>query len=176
MARKAGQFSAKDAFIYTDSYRKAIKLSAATIATDKERLKERFRRGGGLDPSYYAELRALEHALNYVVKGEEPGDVVLGELDGTDKQQDDDPVAKLTARIGELQKVEIREKEEKERLRKDLKTVGEAYQRLQQEATELRNLTTRLRRKVSQTSSTFGVVGFAMFVVIVVLMVVMAKR
>ena len=72
MAARTEQFAARDAFIYTDTYRKAIKMSAATIATEKERLKERYRRGGGIDSSYYAELRGLEHAMNHVVKGEEP--------------------------------------------------------------------------------------------------------
>lgn len=169
MAGKVEQFSARDAFLYTDSYRKAVKLSAATIATDKERLKERYRRAGGIDSSYYAELRALEHAMNHVVKGEEPRQVILGELDGTTKVGEEDPAARLTARLADVQKVLSNEKEEKEKLKKDLKKVGEAYQKLQAEAGELRKLTARLRRKVAQTSSTFGVVGFAMFVVIVVL-------
>lgn len=169
MAARVDQFSARDAFLYTDTYRKAVKMNAATIATEKERLKERYRSGGGIDSNYYAELRALEHAMNHVVKGEEPRQVLLGELDGSGKDSEKDPAAKLTARLADVQKVLSKEKEDKESLKKDLKKVGDAYQKLQAEAGELRKITVRLRRKLSQTSSTFGVVGFAMFVVIVVL-------
>lgn len=172
MAGKVEQFAARDAFTYTDTYRKAIKQNAATIATEKERLKERHRRGGGIDSAYYAELRALEHAMNQVVKGEEPRQVVLAELDGSSLAPQEDKEAQLTARLAEQQRGLAKEREEKERLKADLKRVGEAYQRLQAEATELRSLSARLRRKVVQTSSTFGVVGFAMFVVIVVLLTV----
>lgn len=174
MGHRAEQFSAKNAFLYTDTYRKAVKMNAASIATEKERLKERFRRSGGVDGAYYAELRGLEHAMNKVVKGDEPHDVVLGELDGTGTPQADRE-AQLTARLGEAQSLLNREREEGERLKRDLKTVGEAHQKLQAETKELRLLATRLQRKVAQTSSTFGVVGFTMFVVIVVLLLVLAK-
>ena len=168
MAGNVDQFSAKDAFLYTDTYRKAVKMSAAAITTEKERLKERAARSGGLNSQYYAELRALEHAMNNVVKGESPKRVLLGEADGS-SETIEDREAKLTARLAENQKVLSKEKEEKEKLKKDLKAVGDAYQKLQLEVVELRKLVVRLRRKLSQTSSTFGVVGFAMFVVIVVL-------
>lgn len=174
MAGEIDQFSAKDAFIYTDTYRKAVKMSASTIATEKERLKDRAHRGSGIDSHYYAELRALEHAMNKVVKGEEPKQVLLGEADG-DVETAADREAKLTTRLSGLQKSLSKEKEEKEKLKKDLKTVGDAYAKLQVRATELSQLTARLQRKVRQTSSTFGVVGFSMFVVIVVLLLVMIK-
>ncbi len=175
MTARVVQFSARDAFIYTDAYRKAVKMSASTVATEKERLKERARRGGGIDSSYYAELRGLEHAMNHVVKGEEPKQVILGELDGSSVESEEDKTAKLSARLSDAQKILSKEKEEKEKLKKDLKTVGEAYSKLQAETMELRNLTARLQRKIAQTSSTFGVVGFAMFVVIVVLLLVLVK-
>ena len=102
MAVHIEKFSAKDAFIYTDTYRKAVKMNASTIATEKERLKARYRQSGGSSNAYYAELRALEHAMNYVVKREEPKQVVLGELDDLPKEESSEEVeAKFTARLAE---------------------------------------------------------------------------
>lgn len=176
MAGKIEQFTAKDAFIYTDTYRKAVNMNAADIATEKERLKARTRQGGATGSSYYAELRGLEHAMNFLVKSEEPSLVLLGEMDGINKKvEDENPEAKLTARLADVQRVLNKEKDQKEKLKKDLKAVGEAYAKLQAKAVELNTLTVRLQRKVAQTSSTFGVVGFAMFVVIVVLLLVISK-
>ena len=175
IAVEVTQFSARDAFLYTDTYRKAIKLSAATIATEKEHLKERVRSSGNADSSYFAEMRALEHAMNYVVKGDKPGQVVLGELErsgeGAEARE-----ARLNGRVTELQSVLSKEKADKERLKKDLKKVGDAYAKLQAKAMELSQQVARLQRKVVQTSSTFGVVGFSLFVVIVVLLLVLAKN
>ncbi len=178
MAEQIEQFSARDAFIYTDTYRKGIKMNAANIATEKERLKARARQAGGtVDTTYYAELRAYEHAMNYIVKREEPRTVMLGELEeGVEVETAEVREGKLNARIGELQRVLSNEKEQKEKLKVDLKKVGEAYQHLQEEAVELRRGTARLRRKLAQTSNTFGVVGFAMFMVIVVLLMVLTGR
>jgi chromosome segregation ATPase len=175
MAGRPGQFSAKDAFLYTDTYRKAVKMNASTIAHEKERLKERYRHTGGSDSSYYAELRGLEHAMNYVVKNEEPKLVILGEADGSKKEPEVDKEAQLTARLAEMQRKVSAEKESKEKLKKDLKSVGEAYKRLQAEAIELRQTAMRLQRRMAQSTSTFGVVVFALTVVIVVLLVVANK-
>lgn len=175
MAARVDQFSAKDAFIYTDTYRRAIGQTAASITTEKERLKERLRRGEGGDSCFYAELRALEHAMSFVVKREEPRYVLLGEVDGGAEPLEARE-SRLNDRINELQGMLNQEKAEKEKLKKDLSSVGEAYGKLQVETGDLRNLVARLQRKVVQTSSTFGVVGFALFVVIVVLLVVQAGR
>lgn len=175
MAGEIEQFSAKDAFIYTDTYRKAVKMGASSIATEKERLKDRAHRAGSINSHYYAELRALEHAMNHVVKGEEPKKVLLGEADGGNVETAEEREVKLTARLSSVQNILSKEKEEKEKLKKDLKVVGDAYATLQVRATELNQLVARLQRKVRQTSSTFGVVGFSMFVVIVVLLLVMIK-
>ena len=175
MAGGVKQFFASDAFIYTDTYRKAIKLSAATIATEKERLKGRARSAsGGFDSRYYAELRGLEHAVDFLIRREEPKLVLLGEKEA-DGASAEDREAKLSGSLVEVQKLLIREKEQKEKLKTDLKAVGNAYAKLQAESMQLRQLSTRLQRKVAQTSSTFGVVGFAMFVVIVVLLLTVIK-
>ena len=175
MSGKVERFSARDAFTYTDTYRKASKMNAADIATERERFKERYRRGGGTDSSYYAELRGFEHAMNFVVKSEEPTVVTLGELDGTTREGTVDKEAQFLARLADVQRELSKEKSSKEKLKQDLKKVGDAYAKLNAEAVELRQLTARFRRKVAQTSSTFGVVGFAMFVVIVVLLLAMAR-
>ena len=175
MAGEIDKFSAKDAFIYTDTYRKAVKMSASTIATEKERLKERAHRGSGIDSHYYAEMRALEHAMNKVVKGEEPKQVLLGEANSSHVETAAEVEAKFTTRLSSVQMVLNKEKEDKEKLKKDLKAVGDAYATLKARATELNQLTARLQRKVRQTSSTFGVVGFAMFVVIVVLVLAVIR-
>lgn len=172
MSGKADQFLAKDAFIYTDTYRKAIKMNASNIATEKEHLLERQRRSGAFDSHYYAELRGLEHAMSHIVKGQDPQRVILGELDGSNEDREAQEKAKLTGQIGRLQKEITDEKSTNEKLKKDLKKVGDAYTKLQTEVTELRQIAARLRRKVAQTSSTFGVVVFAMFIVIVVLLTV----
>jgi chromosome segregation ATPase len=174
MAAKIDQFYARDAFIYTDTYRKAIKMNAATIATDKERLKERVRRGGGIDSGYYAELRALEHAMNHVVRNEEPKRVFLGEAEGAGEPLEERE-AQLTAQLAEVQRQLGKEKLDKEKLKGDLKTVGDAYATLQARAAELSQLVTRLTRKVERTSSTFGVIVFAMSVVIIGLLFALAK-
>jgi chromosome segregation ATPase len=174
MGAKIDQFSARDAFIYTDTYRQAIKLNAAAIATDKERLKERIRRGGGRDSAYYAELRALEHAMNHVVRSEEPKRVLLGEADGTTEAVVDHE-AQLTAQLVEVQRQLGKEKLDKEKLKGDLKTVGDAYATLQARAAELSQLVVRLTRKVERTSSTFGVIIFAMSVVIVGLLFALGR-
>jgi hypothetical protein len=177
MAARVEQFSARDAFIYTDAYRKAIKQNAATIATEKERLKERVRRGGGRDSGYYAELRALEHAMNYVVRSEEPKRVVLGEVDSSSEPEstEEERQAQLTAELAETQRLLARERADKEKLKGDLRSVGEAYATLQARAVELSQLTVRLTRKVERTTSTFGVIIFAMSVVIAVLLMTIAK-
>ncbi|MCW8918402.1 MAG: hypothetical protein OQL08_06265 [Gammaproteobacteria bacterium] len=169
MTARAEQFFARDAFIYTDTYRKAIKQSAATLATEKERLRERLRRGAAKDGAYYAELRALEHAINFVVRSEEPKRVVLGEEDGTDTTREERE-AQLGTKLAEAQRLLGKEREDKERLKADLRTVGEAYAVLQARAAELTQSVTRLTRRIERTSSTFGVIIFAMSVVIASLM------
>jgi hypothetical protein len=111
------------------------------------------------------------------VKSEEPGQVLLGEADASSKkpEPEEDKEAVVIARLAETQRVLTREKESKEKLKKDLKVVSDAYSSLQARAMELSQITVRLTRKVERTSSTFGVIVFAMSVVIVVLLVVLAK-
>ena len=125
-----------------------------------------------LERCYYAELRALEHAMNYVVKREEPKQVVLGDLDDLPKEESSEEVeAKFTARLAEAQRQLNREKDDKERLKQDLRKVGDAYQKVQAQAVELSQTAMRLQRRLSQSTSTFGVLIFAMGIVIVVLLV-----
>lgn len=176
MAGRVEKFSAKDAFTYTDTYRRAIKMDAATIATEKERLIGRARTSGGGNSGYYAELRALEHAMNHLVKGAEPGTVLLGEGEvSEDGESEEEKIARLTAKLAQVQANVKNEEEQKRQLKKDLKAVGDAYSKLQATANELNQMTARLQRKVRTTSSTFGVVTFTMFMVIVALLMVIAK-
>lgn len=177
MTAKVEQFSARDAFIYTDTYRKAIKQNAAAIATEKERLKEHVRHGGSRDSGYYAELRALEHAMNFVVRREEPKRVMLGEADGSSDSEntEEDREAQLTASLAETQRLLARERADKDKLKGDLRTVGDAYAALQARAVELTQLTVRLTRKAERATSTFGVIVFAMSVVIAVLLMAISR-
>ncbi|MCK9530251.1 MAG: hypothetical protein M0R77_06775 [Gammaproteobacteria bacterium] len=75
------KFRAADAFAYVDTYRRHILYPATRVQVDVNQARERL-----LDPQaslsptrLYAELRALEHALAFVTKREDPGLVVLGE-------------------------------------------------------------------------------------------------
>lgn len=75
------RFRAADAFAYVDTYRRHILYPAPRVQADVDQAHERLLDPqAGLSPTrLYAELRALEHALAFVTKREEPGLVVLGE-------------------------------------------------------------------------------------------------
>jgi t-SNARE complex subunit (syntaxin) len=162
MSDSVKQFPAADAFVYVDTYRDGILKSATILNEQKELLDKRFWDSSSVDSRFYAELRAVEHALNYVLRGEEPGMVVLG-----------DP-----AQLEEISRQDYEECKqslqqfslERTKLDNALRQSQSQAQELQAHLVQERQQGAALKRRLAQNNSTFMVIIVTMFTVILTLL------
>jgi hypothetical protein len=170
MADEIKRFLASDAFTYVDTYRDSILKSAVELNGAKERLQNRFWESSSVDSRFYAELRAVEHALDYVLKGSEPGMVVLG---------DESKQAGTEAPKGEVERCQQALQalsEEKDRVDRAFRTLTSQASELQAQLVQQHQVTNALKRRLVQNSSTFVVIAATMFAVILTLLWVLWGR
>lgn len=162
-AERIAQFLAKDAMHYVDSYRSASKKQAEILKEQLEIKQKRLWDDKGVSTTFYAEMRALEDALKHVIKGEDPGWVVLGDPSQVSVETGCDP-----AELEKCQKALAAGGEERLKLEGQYKDLLAKAQELQGVAVNQRQEIAVLRRRLEQNSSTFMVVVATMFVVILV--------
>lgn len=170
MGDEVKQFLASDAFAYVDTYRHSILKSAGVLNSDKERLQNKFWESSSIDSRFYAELRAVEHALDYVLRGTEPGLVILGEP--AKGEVEGAPQAELDECKQALQEVSM----DKGKLDKAYRQLTGQAQQLQAQVVQQRQESNALRRRLAQNNSTFVVIAMTMFAVILTLLWVLWGR
>ena len=164
-------FRATDAFLYVDTYRREILHPVARVQADLKRVEER-PNGAALSPSrYFAELRALQHALQFVLKREEPGMVVLGEGGEDSTAVDAKTGAVKSARqlATDLQRCE----EHGETLEVALKQVKARERELQGEIASRQQQIERMNLRLANSQSTITVLGVTLGVTGLVLVLVL---
>ncbi|MFA5627729.1 MAG: hypothetical protein WCX90_09115 [Thiohalomonadaceae bacterium] len=153
------KFMATDAMSYVDTYRRLIMTTPGDIKVSRERIEARLQEMNLVPSRLYAELCAHEHALNFVLKKQEPGMVILGEAQA--EQESDESIK----RDEERQQREA----EVDDLRRKLKHAAQQYHELEVELVERRQEVASLNRKLAQTYNTFAVSGIASITVLLVL-------
>lgn len=167
MAEALRKFMAGDAVAYVDTYRRLIMHTPGEITAAKERLEARMHEMNLVPARLYAELRAHEHAHNFVLKKQEPGMVVLGEA-----HEDIESAAGVAAHDEEKRRLE----DEVAELRRNLKRAAQERHELETELIVQRQEVARLKNKLAQTYNSVAVGGVAVMVVLVVLFGVIAFR
>ena len=166
MVDEVKRFLAGDAFAYVDTYRDGILKTAGALNDEKERMQNKFWESSSIDSRFYAELRAVEHALDYVLKGEEPGMVVLGEASEAEGEGGGSSPAELQQCRQTLEALS----EEKARTDKAYRQLTGQAQQLQAQLVQTRQETNILRRRLTQNNSTFVVIVATLFAVILTLL------
>ncbi|WP_127474735.1 hypothetical protein [Sulfurivermis fontis] len=167
MAEAVRKFMAGDAVAYVDTYRRLIMNTPGDISAAKERLEARMREMNLVPSRLYAELRAHEHALNFVLKKQEPGMVVLGEA-----RDDSESAAGVAAHDEEKRRLE----DEVSELRRNLKRAAQQQHELEAELIVQSQEVARLKNKLAQTYNSVAVGGVAVVVVLAVLFGIIAFR
>jgi hypothetical protein len=162
MSNESSQFQAQDAFIYVDTYRKSILKSASILADSIERLDKQYWEESQSDPKLVAELRAMQDALRYVAKGEEPGLVTLGDVN-VERQSNpsNEELSDCRATVSSLT-------DQREQLEQRIRLLRNQDSELSGYVVHARQQLQVYRRRLVQSNSTFVVVVTAMFIVIVV--------
>jgi chromosome segregation ATPase len=168
------KFRAADAFVYVDTYRRHILYPAPRVQADLNRVRERL-----LDPNQnlsptrlYAELRAVEHALAFVIKREEPGLVLLGEGEG----EGDMPVAAANGPGKSAKQLahDLRLCEEHaETLELSLKQSKQREHELAAELQSREQYIERLKLRLETNQSTITVLSATLAVMVLVLVLVL---
>lgn len=163
MADEVRKFMASDGFAYVDTYRRQVMNPPGDVKASMERLQERMHGMNLVPPRLFAELRAHEHALNFLLKQQDPGMVLLGEAaaaatdtaDADARQELDDALAEL---------------------RRHLKQAAQREHELQVELVQKNQELSRLNRKLTETYNSVGVGGFAVVVIVLVLIWMLLSR
>lgn len=172
MSDKGRHFSAQEAFAYVDTYRSGILKTAEILREEKERLDRRYWESPNPDPLMVVELRALEHAINRVEKGEEPGLVNLGDVSPQSTATGGD----IRAELSECQENLAQLTSQRSQLEEKLKQARNQGQEMQAEVIRARQQSQILMRRLSQSNSTFVVVVATMFLVILVQLYLLWKH
>jgi hypothetical protein len=167
MAEPVRKFMAADAVAYVDTYRRLIMNTPGDITAARERLEARMLEMNLVPSRLYAELRAHEHACNFVLKKQEPGMVVLG-----DAKEEGDGAAVAVARDDERRQLE----EEAADLRRKLRAAAQQQHELETELVVQSQEVGRLKRKLAQTYNSVAVGGVAVIVVLLVLFGIIAFK
>ena len=167
------KFRATDAFVYVDTYRRAILQPIGRIQNDLARVRERATAGdANLSPTrYYAELRAYEHAFNFVSKRQEPNVVFLGEDE--DAEVTDGKGGKVAKSAKQLAKELSVCEEHGETLEISLKQSKAREHELQTELVSRDQLIERINHRLANTQSTITVLTTTLAVTVIVLLMVM---
>lgn len=167
MSETVRKFMASDAMAYVDTYRRLVMNTPGDITAARERLEAKIRDMNLVPARLFAELRAHEHALNFVLKKQEPGMVTLGEA-----QADTESAAGIAARDQERRQLE----DEMAELRRTLKKAAQREHELETELVMQQQELNRLKRKLAQTYNSVAVGGVAMVVVLLALFSIIAFR
>lgn len=169
------KFRAVDAFVYVDTYRRQILHPASRIQSDLRRINDQLMHpAANLSPTrLYAELRAYEHALNFVVKREEPGMVVLGETDDDVAQaqvnlnnNDGKPLRSAKQLANDLRICE----EHSETLDVSLRQAKTRESELLDEIREREHRIERINRRMANSQSTLTVLSVTLGVTVLALL------
>ncbi len=173
MNNESSQFQAQDAFIYVDTYRKSILKSAAILSESLERLEKQYWDENESDPKLVAELRGLQDALKYVTKGEEPGLVVLSDIQADRSPQN---TSASTTELNDCRASVESLMAQREQLEDRVRQLRNQDSELQGYVVHARQQLQVYRRRLVQSNSTFVVVVTAMFIVIVVQLYLLWSR
>ena len=173
MSNESSQFQAQDVFIYVDTYRKSILKSAAILSEHIERLEKQYWNETQSDPKMVAELRAMQDALRYVAKGEEPGLVTLGDVN-VERQSGTGSAS--TEELKECRATVESLSAQREQLEQRLRQIRNQDSELQGYVVHARQQVLTCRRRLVQSNSTFVVVVTAMFIVILVQLYLLWSR
>ncbi len=165
MSNESSQFQAQDVFIYVDTYRKSILKSATILSEHIDRLEKQYWSENQSDPKMVAELRAMQDALRYVAKGEEPGLVTLGDVN-VERQPGAGSVS--AEELNECRATVESLSVQREQLEQRLRQIRNQDSELQGYVVHARQQVLTCRRRLVQSNSTFVVVVTAMFIVILV--------
>ncbi len=157
-------FQARDAFTYVDLYRRLKVESADYVTKQRQRLVERFWNVQEATPRYWAELRAHEHALDWIMHRREPGLVVLGETDEAGNPPETAEAAATKRRVEELRQC----REENSALARQIQQFQQLEHEFQATLVQKNQEIARVERKLSQTQSTSAVVGLTLVAVILI--------
>lgn len=169
MSNETKQFHASEAFSYVDAYRSGTHKTADILREEKGKLDKRYWEDDSVPPELVAELRGIEHALNYVIRGEEPGLVTLADAKPGEG-------AASAAELSECRETVQYLSNERNRLDNKLKQFKSQGQELQAEVVRARQQSQALRRRLGQSNSTFVVVVATMFLVILVQLFLLWSR
>lgn len=169
MSDTGRQFEAREAIAYVDAYRSGIQKTAEILADDKEKLEKLYWESNHADRELVAKLRGVEHALNYVVKGEAPGIVVLGDAPATEGGESGAELAECRETLQSIH-------HQRNLLDQKVKQLKNQGQELQAEVVRSRQQSLFLQRRLVQSNSTFVVVVATMFAVILVQLYLLWKQ
>jgi len=160
MSAEIYKFMAADAISYVDTYRRLIMNTPGDISISRDSLDERMQEMNVVPPRLYAELRAHEHALDFVLKQQEPGMVALGELPAPPSEEEQ------AERRDKLERLE----NEQRACKQKLKQLTQQRQEMEAELVERRQEVEGLKRKISQTYDTVAVSGVATVIILLALL------
>lgn len=160
---KKQSFRAADAFAYVDTYRRSILNHASRISAEKEKLEEKMWGMTVVPSRLYAEWRAHEHALRFVVENKETDVVVIGPDEGS--ADTPDPLEKAEELRGRAERAE----NELGQANRKLRQAAEREHDYQVEMVKKNQELARVKRKLSQTYSSISVVGTTFLVLVVIL-------
>lgn len=167
---KKQTFRATDAFTYVDTYRRAILNHASRITSEKEKLEEKMWGMAVVPSRLYAEWRAHEHALRFVVESKDPEVVVIGPDDGSEEAPD--PAERAEEVRARLEQAEADLAQAQRKLRQATEREHDHEVEMVRKNQEL----ARVKRKLSQTYSSISVVSTTFLVVLVVLLAIRFLR
>lgn len=155
-------FQARDAFVYVDLYRRLKVESTDYVTKERQKLVEKFWNMKELPSRYWAELRAHEHALEWITKrGGEPGLVVLGETDENGQPKES---AEAKQRMAELRKC----RDDNAVMARNLQQYQLKEKEWQGAMVEKSQEIAKINRRLNQTQSTSTVVGITLLIVILI--------
>jgi hypothetical protein len=157
---------AGDIFFYVDNYRRLIRKSIGEINREKELYEEKFWQSEFVGSRYYAGLRAFEHAINYVLKREDPGMVLFGEEgeEETSKEQQDELFEAACRKVRDEKQAEVDD------LKRQLQQASDKEQGMQGELVQREQQIRTLARRMESAQSTYVVLIGAMGLIIAVLL------
>lgn len=165
MTQQPYKFMASDAFAYVDTYRRLVMSTPGDISASKERLEARMNEMNLVPPRLFAELRAHEHAFNFVGKKQDPGMVVLSEQ----------PAASVLAGSADAEERK-RLEDELDQARAMLRQSAQHIQDIEADLVVQRQETARMQRKLAQTYSTVSIGGAALLLMLVAALVVLLSH
>jgi hypothetical protein len=167
------KFRASDAFVYVDTYRRAILHPLGRVQSDLARAREHTETATLAPTRHFAEVRALEHAANFVLKREEPGLVVLGEAEEGIAIADPKAAGGTVVKSAKQLAAELHRCEEHgETLEISLKQAKGREHELQAEIVSRDQQIARINHRLSGAQSTVTVLTVTLGVTVLVLLLV----